>query len=300
MTYSPNGARQPGRHDLSAKPGEGFGAWSERVRRVAVIDPELAGQERRRIEAEDQRRREAAEQSRRRAITGLRLVLGCMAALAVSALLYVVTGLTGWIVVVCSLATAASLPAYLLATRPGRSAAAMAAPGPVPGLHQAVLLTELDEPSRKLLAREQQAIDEVISSEIYRGHEPARWALEAQLRRIEWQSATRLRTLTLRQAQHDAIPVLGGKTADVLDRQQPHLTAAEDATVAEVQAIEALAARARRAELERRDQENAIKASRLDGSYQDLGASVAAAELAIEEIGGLADSIAPPDEAEPT
>jgi len=299
MTYSPNGARQPGRHDLSAKPGESFGAWAERVRSVAVIDPELAAGERRRIAAEDQRRREAAGRSQRRTITALRWLLGSLTAFCVSALLYFVTGLTGWIAVACAIASTASLAAYALATRPGRSAA-VAKPGPVPGLHQAVLLTELDEPSRKLLARGQRAIDEVISSEIYRGHEPARRALEAQLRRIEWQSATRLRTLTLRQAQHDAIPVLGGKTADVLDRQQPHLTAAEDATVAEVQAIEALAARARLAELERRDQENAIKASRLDGSYQDLGASVAAAELAIEEIRGLADTIAPPDEAEPT
>jgi len=269
------------------------------VRSVAVIDPELAAGERRRIAAEDQRRREAAGRSQRRTITALRWLLGSLTAFCVSALLYFVTGLTGWIAVACAIASTASLAAYALATRPGRSAA-VAKPGPVPGLHQAVLLTELDEPSRKLLARGQRAIDEVISSEIYRGHEPARRALEAQLRRIEWQSATRLRTLTLRQAQHDAIPVLGGKTADVLDRQQPHLTAAEDATVAEVQAIEALAARARLAELERRDQENAIKASRLDGSYQDLGASVAAAELAIEEIRGLADTIAPPDEAEPT
>jgi hypothetical protein len=299
MTYSSNGACRPGRPDLPARPGEGFGPWAERVRRVAVIDPELADRERRRMAAEDQRRRKAAEQSRWRALTALRCVLASMAALGVSALLYAVAGLTAWIPVACAIATAASLPVTVLATRTGRSASATGPPGPVPGPHQAVLLTELDEPSRELLAREQRAIGELISSEIYRGHEPARRALEAQLRRIEWQSAVRLRTLTLRQAQHDAIPVLGGKTADVLDRQQSHLTAAEEATAAEVRAIEALAARARRAELERRDQENAIKASRLDGSYQDLGASVAAAELAVEEIRSLADTIAPPDEAEP-
>src|ERR1035438_2931571 len=35
MTYSLNGSRQPGRSDLSAKAGEGFGAWVERVRRAA-------------------------------------------------------------------------------------------------------------------------------------------------------------------------------------------------------------------------------------------------------------------------
>ena len=62
MTYSLDGLRQPGRSDLSAEPGEGFGAWLERVRRAAVIDPELADQERRRMAVEDQRCREAAGQ----------------------------------------------------------------------------------------------------------------------------------------------------------------------------------------------------------------------------------------------
>jgi hypothetical protein len=176
----------------------------------------------------------------------------------------------------------------------------MITPGPAPGPHQAVLLTELDEPRRELLTREQRAIDEVISSVLYDGHEEARQAVEAQLRRIEWQAAVNLRTLTLRQAQHDAIPVLGRKTAEKLDGHQGHLTAAEEAAAAEVKALESLAARVKRAELERSDQENAIKAARLDGSYQDLGASVAAVELAIGEIRSLADGIAPPDDAEPS
>lgn len=300
MTSSPNGARQPGRHDLSAKPGESFGAWAERVRRVAVIDPELAAWERRRIAAEDQRRREAAGRSQRRTITALRWLLGSLTAFCVSALLYFVTGLTGWIAVACAIASTASLAAYALATRSGPPAAAMAASGPVPGPHQAVLLAELDEPSRELLTREQRAIDGVISSGLYDGREEARQAVEAQLRRIEWQAAVNLRTLTFRQAQHDAIPVLGRRTAEKLDGHQGHLTAAEEAAAAEVEAIESLAARVKRAELERSDQENAIKASRLDGGYQDLGASVAAVELAIGEIRSLADEIAPPDDAEPS
>lgn len=299
MTYSANGARQQGRHDLPAKPGESFAAWTERVRHSAVIDPELVSEERRRMAAGDQRRREAAGQSRQRAATASRLTLGCLAAFCVSALLYFVTGLTGWIAVAFAIASTASLAAYALATRPRRPAA-MITPGPAPGPHQAVLLTELDEPRRELLTREQRAIDEVISSVLYDGHEEARQAVEAQLRRIEWQAAVNLRTLTLRQAQHDAIPVLGRKTAEKLDGHQGHLTAAEEAAAAEVKALESLAARVKRAELERSDQENAIKAARLDGSYQDLGASVAAVELAIGEIRSLADGIAPPDDAEPS
>jgi len=298
MTYSANGTRQPGRHDLPAKPGESFAAWTERVRRAAVIDPELVSEERRRMAAQDQRRRETAGQSRRRAATASRLTLGCLAAFCVSALLYFVTGLTGWIAVAFAIASTASLAAYALATRP--RSAAMVTPGPAPGPHQAVLLTELDEPRRELLTREQRAIDGVISSGLYDGREEARQAVEAQLRRIEWQAAVNLRTLTLRQAQHDAIPVLGRKTAEKLDGHQGHLTAAEEAAAAEVEALESLAARVKRAELERSDQENAIKASRLDGSYQDLGASVAAVELAIGEIRSLADGVAPPDDAEPS
>ena len=249
--------------------------------------------------AGDQRRREAAGQSRQRAATASRLTLGCLAAFSLSALLYFVTGLTGWIAVAFAIASTASLAAYALATRPRRPAAVVAR-GPVPDPHQAVLLTELDDPRRELLTREQRAIDGVISSGLYDGREEARQAVEAQLRRIEWQAAVNLRTLTLRQAQHDAIPVLGRKTAEKLDGHQEHLTAAEEAAAAEVEALESLAARVKRAELERSDQDNAIKAARLDGSYQDLGASVAAVELAIGEIRSLADGIAPPDDAEPS
>jgi hypothetical protein len=300
MTYSLNEPRQPGRSDLSAKAGEDFGAWVERVRRAAVIDPELADQERRRMAAEDQQRREAARRFNRRAASALRWLLGSLAALGASALLYFLTGLTGWIAVACAIASAASLSAYALATRQERAAVAMAAPGPVPSPHQAVLLTELDETCRELLEREQRAIAEVISSSIYRGREQARQADEAVLRWNEWQAAVNLRTLTLRRAQHDAIPVLGNETAGVLDGHQRHLTAAEDAVAANVREIESLAARVKRAELERSDQENAIKASRLDGNYEDLGAGIAAVELAIGEIRSLTDKIAPPDAAEPS
>jgi hypothetical protein len=300
MTYSQNGPRQPDRSDLSAKPGEGFGAWVERVRRAAVIDPELADQERRRMAAEDQQRREAAGRYKRRAAIASRWLFGALAALGASALLYFLTGLTGWIAVACAIASAASLAAYALATRQERAAVAMAAPGPVPSLHQAVLLTELDKTCRELLEREQRAIAEVISSGIYRGREQARQADEAVLRWNEWRAAVNLRTLTLRRAQHDAIPVLGNETAGVLDGHQRHLTAAEDAAAANVREIESLAVRVKRAELERSDQENAIKASRLDGSYEDLGAGIAAVELAIGEIRSLTDKIAPPDAAEPS
>jgi hypothetical protein len=297
MTDSPDRPRQPGRSDLTAKPGESFGAWLERVRRVAVIDPELADQERHRMEAEDQRRREAAGRSRERAMRALRWVLGSLAALGVSGLLFFVAGLSAWIVVACAIASAASLPAYVLVTRHERAAPA---PGPVPSRHQAVLLTELDESGRELLEREQRAIAEVLSSGIYRGREQARQEVEATLRWNEWQAAVNLRALTLRKAQHDAIPVLGRETAEKLDEHRRHLTAAENAVAANVREIESLVARVKRAESERSDQENAIRASRLDGSYQDLGAGVAAVELATGEIRSLADKIAPPDATEPS
>jgi len=300
MTDSPNGPRQPRRGDLSAKPGEGFGAWSERVRRVAVIDPELADQERLRIEAEEKRRREEAGRFKRRAASALRWLLGSLAAFVVSLLLYLVTGLTGWIAVACAIASAVSLAVYQVATWQERSALAAAAPGPVPGLRQAVLLTELNETCRELLEREQRAIAEVLSSDIYRGHEQARQADEALLRSNEWQIADKLRTISDRQAQHDAIPVLGSETAEVLDGHQRHLTAAGDAVAAHVNAIESLLTRVRHAELKRGDQENAIKAAGLDDSYEDLGAGTAAIELAIGEIENLTDKIDPPDDAEPS
>lgn len=299
MTYSLDGPRQPGRGDLSAEPGEGFGAWVDRVRRVAVIDPELVSQERRRMAAEEQRRRETAGQFKRRAARLARWLLGCLAALGVSALLYFLTGLTGWIVLACAIASAASLTAYVFVARQARSATAVAASGPAPGVHQAVLLTELDETCRELLEREQRAIAEVLSAGIYQGRQEAWQADEAQLRESEWQMALKLRDITLRQAQHDAIPVRGNKTAGKLDGHRRSLTAAEDSVAANVAAIESLAAGVRRVELERIDQENAIRASSLDGSYQDLEAGIAAVDLATEEVRRLTGKIAPPDAAGP-
>jgi hypothetical protein len=281
-------------------PGEGFGAWVERVRRAAVIDPELVGQERRRMAAEDQHRREAAERFKRRAARALCWLLGSLVAFGASAVLSFVTGLTGWIAAACAIASVASLATYALATRQERSALARATPGPVPSLRQAVLYTELDETCRESLQRAQRAIAEVLSSGSYDGRPLAWQADEATLRRNEWQVAVSLRTLSLRQAQHDAIPVLGNKTAGVLDGHQRHLTAASDALTATVREIESLEVQVRRVELECSDQENAIKASGLDGSYEDLGASTAAVELATEEIRNLKDKIAPPDAAEPS
>ena len=298
MTYSLDGSRLSGRSDLSAGPGEGFGTWLERVRRAAVIDPELADQERRRMTAEDQRRREAARRFERRAARMSRWLFGSLAALGLSALLYFLAGLTGWFAVACAIASAVSLAAYAFARRQALSAAAMGTPGPAPNLHQAVLLTELDETCRELLERERRAIAEVISSGFYRGRQEARQADEAVLRWNEWQTAVTLRTVTLRRAQHDAIPVPGNETAGVLDEHQRHLTAAEDAVAANVREIESLAARVKRAELERTDQETAIKASRLDGSYEELSAGIAAIGLTREEVRSLTDKIAPPDAGE--
>jgi hypothetical protein len=300
MTYSLNGSRELGRSDLPSKPGEGFDVWMERVRRFAVIDPELTDQERHRMTAEDRQRREAARRSRRSAVRASHWLLGSLAALCASALLYLLTGLTGWVAAACAIASAGSLAAWALAMSQERSVAGIGAPGSVPGPRQAVLLTELDETCRAQLEREQRAISEVISSAIYRGRQEALQADKAELRRSEWQSAVHLRALSDLRARHDAIPVLGNKTAGVLDEHQRHLAAAEDAAAAHVKAIEALAAQVKRAELERSDQENAIKASRLDGSYQDLSAGIAAVELAVKEIMSMTDKIAPSDTDEPS
>jgi|GEM_PF-4761243 hypothetical protein len=299
MTSSLKGPRPPDRSDLSARPAEGFDAWLDRVRRVAVIDPELADAERLRMAVEHQQRREAARRCARRAAGASRWLLGFLAALGVSVLLLLLTGLTGWIAVACAIGAAASGAAYTLARQQERSAVTWDAPGPAPSLRQAVLLTELDESCLEMLAREQRVIAEVISSDIYRGRQEARQADEATLRSNEWRAAVNLRDLTLRRAQHDAIPVPGSDTAKVLGEHQRQLTAAQDAAAAHARAIESLAARVKRAELERNDSETAIKAARLDGGYQDLEAGIAAVELAIEDIEDLADKIAPADEAEP-
>lgn len=300
MTYSGDKSRQPYQSDLSARPREGFDVWMARVRRAAVIDPEFADQEQRRMAAEDQRRRAAAEQSEQVAAKVMRWLLGSLAALGLSVVLYYLTGLTGWIIAVCAVASAASLAAYPLATRRGWSAAALAAPGPVPDVRQAVLLGELDEACRERMARVQRAVTAVVSSSIYANRPADRQADEMQLRRHEWQAAVILRNITLRRAQHDATLVLGKETADVLDRHQRYLADTEQAVAGLIDNLEALAARVKRREVEDRDRENAFEASGRDGSYQDLGASAAAIELTKEEIRDLADKIAPADDDEPS
>ena len=45
MTSSLKGPRPPDRSDLSARPAEGFDAWLDRVRRVALPVADLAGDE---------------------------------------------------------------------------------------------------------------------------------------------------------------------------------------------------------------------------------------------------------------
>src|SRR5450755_2807286 len=70
-------------------------------------------------------RREAARRCKRRAARALRWLLSSLAALGASALLFFLTGLTGWIAVACAIASAASLAVYALATRQERSAVAM-------------------------------------------------------------------------------------------------------------------------------------------------------------------------------
>lgn len=295
MTYSLNGRREPDRTALSAKPGEGFDPWVERVRRSAVIDPELADRERHRMAAEDQQRREAAERLKLRAVRLSRWLFGFLATLGISTLLYFMTGLTGWIAGACAIASAASLAAWALATWQERSAVAVGTPGPVPSPRQAVLFTELDKDCRELLERAQQAIAEVNSG-LGREH----LEIAAALRWNEWLIADKLRGITVGRVRRDAIPVLGNETAGKLEEHQRHLTAAEDAITANVKEIESLAAQVKRAVLERSDQENAIKASRLDGSYQDLSAGIAAVELVMEEIRSMTARIAPPDAAEPS
>jgi|SRR5579875_2960090 len=300
MTYPQDEPRQPGRSDLSAEPGEGFSEWIARVRRTAVIDPEFIAQERRRMAAEDQQNRVAAERFIAQVTKASRWLTGSLAALGVSALLYFLAGLTGWIAVVCAAASVASLAAYALGTWQERSAAAIAASGPAPSRHQAVLLTELDETRRDLLERAQRAITEVLSSSMYRDRQEDRQADEVKLRETEWRLADRLRTLTLRQAQHDAVPVLGKETASVLHEHQRHLTTVENAVATNLGEIEALAVEVKRQEAKLNDQENAIRAARMDSSYQDLGASTAAVELATDEIRDMISKLASSDDAEPS
>lgn len=290
MKYSNGGPPQPHRDDVSAMPGEGLDAWVRRVRRFAVVDPGLLARERDRLAGQAQQRGELAERSRQRMRIAARWLAGSLLALCVSLVLHALTGLSSWVAVACAVACGVGAGAAAFSFGPGRSGSTV--PALAPGRSELVRIAELDGLSRELLARVQQAIDQVLSSTVYHRNLLDQSAGDAVLRRHEWETAAAVREITSLRAALDASPVEGPKTAAVLESQRRALAIAQDHMAARVGAIEKYAAQVKAADAALRDCKGAIRAAGLNARYLDLVARTAADEHAIEEMTGLTEQAA--------
>lgn len=147
-----------------------------------------------------------------------------------------------------------------------------------------VLASELDEQSRMLMLRTQQAVRAVLGSQVYADHLLDHAAGESVLRRHEWEVASTLREITRLRAQVGYQAPPGPLTAAVLASHTRALKLAHDATTSRIRALENYARPVLMAEAAHRDWQSAMRASGLNDKYLDLVARTAADEHAIAEL----------------
>jgi hypothetical protein len=155
---------------------------------------------------------------------------------------------------------------------------------------QVIFPHDLDREMRLLLARAQNAISEILGSDIR-----AAGLLEADepvLRRHEWDVACAVRSFTSVQELPGADPSVGQMTAAVLDAQHRALDLARQATESRIVALERYAGQVASASAAFLDWQSALQLAGLNDSYLDLVARTASDELAVTEIGQLTDRAA--------
>ena len=149
---------------------------------------------------------------------------------------------------------------------------------------------DLHRTDRLVLARAQHAIDAILASEVRQAGLVT--ADEPVLRRHEWEIACVMRDLTNARA----VPVIGigtgALTAAVLDAQLRALALAEEAANRRVSALERYADQVAEADAALRDWQSALRLAGLNDLYLDLVARTAADDLALVELGDLADRAA--------
>jgi hypothetical protein len=148
----------------------------------------------------------------------------------------------------------------------------------------------LDQPERLLLARAQQAVATVLYSDVravglLEADEPA-------LRRHEWEIAVAMRDLTEMRTLTPADTAAGAITAAVLDAQRRALVLAAEGALSRVTALERYAELVATADAAHIDWEMALHRAGLNDKYRELVARTAADELAVVELGELADRAA--------
>jgi hypothetical protein len=156
-----------------------------------------------------------------------------------------------------------------------------------------VVPSTLDQLSRELLLRTQQAIAVALDAEA--GAIASDGAVaESTLLRHEWEIAVALRDITDLRAEHglNAAVSAGPMTNAVLKSQESALVQAQEAITARVAELERYAECVRAAGTAYRDWRDALRLSGLNDMYLDLVARTAADEYAVAEISGLAERAA--------
>jgi hypothetical protein len=156
-----------------------------------------------------------------------------------------------------------------------------------------VVPSTLDQLSRELLLRAQQAIGVALDAETG-AIAPDGAVPESTLLRHEWEIAVALRDITDLRAEHElnAAASVGPMTNAVLKSQEGALSQAQEAMTARIAELERYADCVRVAATAYRDWQDALRVSDLNDRYLDLVARTAADEHAVAEISGLTERAA--------
>ncbi len=144
---------------------------------------------------------------------------------------------------------------------------------------------QLDQESRRLLARAQTAIETILASDVRAAGLLA--ADEPTLRRHEWDIACVALSLTEVRALPTPEGRVGAMTAAVADAQRRALRLAEQSAADRVGALERYAHEVATADIAHNDWHVALRLAGLNDRYLELVARTAADELAMVELGEL-------------
>jgi hypothetical protein len=148
----------------------------------------------------------------------------------------------------------------------------------------------LDTSCKIILARAQQAINDVLTSKVYTDNQLERAVAEPTLRRHEWAAALDLRGITtlrneqarVRRSHAEGDP--GPLTKAVMGAQEEALQQKLDKIESIVNVMETYAEHVQAADRARKDWQSAAELSKLNAKFTDLIASTAADEVHLREV----------------
>jgi hypothetical protein len=149
---------------------------------------------------------------------------------------------------------------------------------------------DFDARSRVLLRRAQDAIDAVLSSDVYTADLLDQAATRAALASQEWDIAVALREQARLRAWRSELPAVrpGTRAATLLGRQTQAAQLADASVAGRVAALEDYAAEVQAADAAWRDWQHAAVVAELEAPHQDMAARTAADEHGLAQIEAMA------------